>query len=1009
MLKYFLKNRISAFMLISGLVLTGLVSSRELPVSLMPSVESPAISVIIEYPGVDPSKIESVITKPVEKIIKTVEGIEEIYSSSEEGKSRVNITFSQDRDVKICALKVREKIELVKDSFPGEVQDPMVIRYDPSQKPVVIASIKIKGQTLEETRDYVEKKVKPLLQRIEGVSEINISGGQTKEVHVEVDREKLLARGISIPEINTAIQNSNVSLPGGTIDGDQVDTVLYIPGRLESIEDIKNVTVKLSDKGPVKLNEISVVMNSYREKEDMSRHNGEELVSVYIHCAGGANVLEVSNSAVNSLKGIDTVETEIIYNQGEYIKSAVDNAIFSGIWGMVIVFFVIMFFFNSAESVIPIVASIPASMIIVPLFLYFGGKGFNLMSLSGFALAAGMVVDNGVVIIDSVTQSDGDVRSVLKSVIEVRNAVISSTFTTIAVFLPLVFFSKSASDTYGDLAYTITWALVVSLFVSLILVPALYTVFNRSSSNNENMAVVKRISDLSGKFEDSLMSFYKNILNWSMERRGTIITLSLTFLFISMALSTFIKSDTSYDANSREFNLYLEFPTGTSLSKTNEVVLDVEKIVSKDDKVESVSSKIEKWKGTLTVKVLKEYISDKSGLEEKLKTQAQKVMRSHKGFAYTSETMAGAQKEVTIHFLGNDSDILKKTAKIAAGKIKSIDGIDECLLRFREGKPEYSVNIDQFKSGLSKLSNYDISERVRSGLFGPVITKYITEGREVDVRLRYINEQRASIEQLLSGTIKNSNGNMVPLRELTEVRKGKSQTRIYRLKGRRCQSITVKTASLSFQEFTYRLEKVMNFMNFSDEYGWEFDRAVERVKKEKRSLFISVIMSVVIIYMILASLFESLRLPFLIMLTIPLSIVGVILILFLTSTSFTPSVYLGLIVLCGIVVNNGIILVDLINNRLQRKSDFNRSREIIIQSVKSRFRPVLVTSITTILGLFPMMISGGEGSGIWRPFAMTVSSGLLFSTFLTLIVLPVCCDLFYENFYEKILNEEIAL
>ncbi len=1004
MLNYFIRNRISTFMLIAGLCLSSLISMRDIPVSLMPSVESPALSVIIEYPGVDPDKIETIITKPVEKIIKSVEGIEEIYSSSEEGKARINITFSSGRDIKISALKVREKLEFIKDSFPKEVQDPLVIRYDPTQRPVVIAAVDIKGETIEEIRDYTEKRIKPHLQRIEGVSEINISGGQIKEIHIEVDKVKLLARGISIPEISSSINNSNISIPGGVLESESENRIVYVPGRLDSIEDIKNISIALSEKGPIKVSEVSSVLYSYREREDLSRHNGSERVSVYVHCAGGANVLDVSRTVIDALNKIDGVKVEIIYNQGEYIDSSVTNALFSGIWGVIVVFLVIIFFFNSLQSVLPIVISIPVSMIIVPLFLYFGNKGFNLMSISGFALSAGMVVDNGVVIIDAMSSSKRDIKSIISSIASVRSAVVSSTFTTIAVFLPLVLFNKKAGDTYGDLAFTITCALLISLVVSMIFVPALYLSIIDLISKKKISFPGERITGLSSVFEGKALFYYSRLLNFSLSGRGMTITIIMVCAAVSMILSTKIKSDRDFDANVREFNLYLEFPTGTSLSKTNTGVREVESSITKVSGIESISSKVEKWKGTLTVKVGKNNVSKREQMKSDIKNKAHEILKKYEGFAYTSEAMADSQQEITIHFYGNDSDVLKQTAKFAASRVKSIDGVDECLLRFRDGKPEYAINIDESKAGLSKLTNFDIAERIRSGLFGPVITKFISDGREMDVRLRYMEDQRKDIKHLLAGMIKNRNGEMIPLREVTEVQVDKSPTRIYRLNGRRCQSITVKSSLLSFQELTYRIKETLDAMNYSDEYGWEFDSMVEKIKEEKMSLILSVMMSIVIVYMILASLFESLKLPLMIMLTIPLSLVGVIIVMFITSTSFTSSVYLGLIVLSGIVVNNGIILVDLINRKMNGLVNHkNTIRKVITESVHERFRPVLITTVTTIFGMFPMVLSGGEGSGIWRPFALTVISGMFFSTALTLVVIPVCCDIYYEKFsgYKK--------
>ncbi len=1024
MLPFFLKNRISIFMAVAGLAITGIISIYKIPLSLMPPVKSPTLSVITEYPGIDPKGIERTITKPMERIIKTVPGIEEIYSSSEEGRSRINLNFSPKSDMKISALKLREKIELIGDRLPREARPPMVMGYDPSQRPIVIASINMEGQSLEDIREFTEQKVKPLMERIEGVSEVNISGGRIGEIHLEVDRNKVMARELSIPEIASSIRKGNISQPGGMVRDNSVKGMVQVQGRFQSLHDIERIGIFRDDGLPVRIKELGTLSNSYREKDELSRQNGKERVSLYIHCAGGANILKASKSVVNALKGIPEINVDIFYNQGEYIESAVDNALLSGVWGMVVVFLVILFFFHTPQSILPIVLSIPASIIIVPFFLHLGNRGFNLMSLSGLALAGGMVVDNGVVIVHAISKINRkkkDLSSVINAVLEVKGSIISSTATTIAVFLPLMLFSKTAGDRYGDLAYTITSALLISLAISIFFVPALYISIERIRERKGSKKTqgklkegVKRksmggiflkVRELSEKLNSALEKKYNSLLTLLMAREIRVLVTAGLSLVLAMVLSTFVKSDRSFDQNQREFNLYLEFPTGTSLKRTEEGVKEVENLINKDKRIGSMSSRVEKWKGTVTIKLKKKFISQREEVKHELKEVSQGVVKKYGGFTYTSETMAGTQKEVTVHLWGDDGNILKKRARFVAREVGGIEGVEECLLRFREGKPEYSLVIDRIKAGLWGLSSREISEHVRSSLFGPVVTKLIRDGREVDLRLRYIAEQRNNIDELLAGRIKNRGGNMVPLRELIRVRENKSRSKIYRLNGRKCHSVTARSSHLSFQELTYRINKIMDSMAFPKHYGWEFDSSVKRIKDQRHSLIFSVLMSVILIYMILASLFESLSLPLLIMMTIPLSMVGVVFVLFLSSSNFTPSVYLGLIVLFGIVVNNGIIFMDIINRRI---TDLNLSkgnhRAIIEESAKSRFNPIVITTATTVLGLLPMLIANGEGSSLWRPFAMTVVSGLLCSTMLTLIVLPIVADIFYRKKLKKLKN-----
>ncbi len=1007
MIRYFISNRISSFMLAAAFLTAGVVSLYKLPVSLVPASDYPAVSILVEYPGVGPEKIEVLLTKPVERIIKSVNGITEIDSVSEEGKSKINVTFSEKTDIKIASVKIREKIELIKDSFPDEVQEPVVYRYDPSERPVIIAALEIDGISPDEVRDFSDRKIKPALQRVDGISEINTAGGTIREIHIETDRSRLEARELTLSDISSAVRSSNISIPGGTVETGSGLTVLNIPSRFRSIKDIDDTIVSAGEKGLVYLKDIAVTSFSAREKEDFSRYNGKDLVTIYIHKGGGANTLSVCSESMKILNSFTNVKLKIIYNQGEYIESAVNNAAFSGLWGMFIVFIVLTVFFRRRESVIPIALSIPCSMFIVPVFLFAGGRGINIMSLSGFALSAGMVVDNGIVIIEAITSwGDKSIEGILAAVNSVKTAVISSTLTTISVFAPVAVLSSRAESMYGDMAFTVNRALVVSLFTAIILVPAFYVTFKSSKSFDlpeslkiKLFPVVQKIEIRILAFEKRCFSYYKFILDYVFKNSFRVLSLSFAMIFLCAVLFSVMDKDAVSDEAGREFYLYMEFPTGTSLEETDSGVRRVEQIVRDAEDVESVSAKVEKWRGTLTVKVdqgLSRKNRDK--LQSSLKSSADACLKPFNSFSYTSEADEMASREVTVHFLGDDIDTLKKIAREASSRIKNIEGIDECYLRFRDGRPEYTLTLDRDKSSMSGVSASSVAERIRGGLFGPVVTKYIEKGREVDVRLRLGEGDRDTIEHVMSGTVKNGKGDDVPLSEMVTLSEGEGATRIYRMNGRRSLSVTAKTGSLSLQESGYRIKEVIESMGLPDEYSYDFDKRLKEFRKERNELAAAVLVSILLIYMILASIFESLLLPFLIMITIPLAAAGAVPVLFITGTSISPPVFMGFIMLAGIVVNNGILLIEPVN--IDFKSGLlahNNLEQNIRRAALNRFRPVMLTVMTTVLGMVPLLIGGGEGSSLWFPFALTVTSGLMFSTALTLVLLPLVSFRFYSR------------
>jgi len=1009
-------------MIAAAFLTAGIISLYRLPVSLVPASDSPAVSIVIEYPGVGPDKIEMLLTKPVERIIKGVNGITEIDSVSEEGKSKINVTFIEKTDIKIASVQLREKIELIKDGFPAEVQEPLVYRYDPSERPVIIAAVEIEGLSIEDVREIADNKIKPALQRVEGVSEINIAGGAVKEIHIETDRSRLEARGLSLSGISSAIRSSNISVPGGMVEAGSGMNALNIPSRFRSINDIDNTIVAAEKRGLVYLKDIAITSFSSREKEDYSRFNGKDLVTLYIHKGGGANTLSVCKEAMRILNSFGNVKLKIIYNQGKYIESAVDNAAFSGLHGMLIVFIVLTVFFRKRETVIPIALSIPCSMFIVPVFLYAGGRGINIMSLSGFALSAGMVVDNGIVIMSAITSSrDKSMDGILAAVNSVKVPVITSTLTTISVFAPVAVLSSRAESMYGDMSFTVTRALAVSLFTAIILTPSFYVTF-RNLGRIELPAfirikfypAVKRAESRIIRLELACSLYYKNILEFAFNNSFKIISSAAGMILLSAVLFSVIDKDAASADGGDEFYLYMEFPTGTSLDATDIAVREVEKIAHDMKGVENVSTKVEKWRGTLTIRTNPGLSAkNRKSLQDELKNSADIPLKKYHAFSYTSEADEISSREITVHFIGDDIETLKKISREASSRIKGIEGISECYLRFREGRPGYTLSLDRAKSSLSGVSSSAAAERLRSGLFGPVVTKFIEKGREIDVRVRLGEGDRDTIGHLMTGVVTNVNGRDVPLSEILTLSEGEAPSRIYRMNGRRSLSVTARLGGISMQECELKIRQALDGIGLPDEYKYEFDAKINEFKKERNELAVSVLVSVLVIYMILASLFESFLLPFLIMISIPLAAAGAVPVLFLSGVSISPPVFMGFIMLAGIVVNNGILLIEPVNNAYRSGLLDNYNLESKIRKVAARrFRPVMLTVLCTVFGMLPLLAGGGEGSALWVPFALTVTSGLIFSTLLTLAVLPLLAFKFYGRFtgtaaaYGNKLNDE---
>ncbi|MBN2041400.1 MAG: efflux RND transporter permease subunit [Spirochaetes bacterium] len=1013
-MKYFLENRISAFMLFAGLFIFGIISLGRIPVSLMPQTAYPAISVIIEYPGISPDKIETLISKPVEKIVKTITGIEKIESVSEEGKSRINISFKLGTDIKVAALKVREKIGLIKDYFPEEVQEPVVVRYDPSDRPVLIATIDKKGLSQIKIREFAERNIKPVLQRIEGISEINIAGGLQREIHIDIDRGKFDSRSLAFGEIYSAVQNNNISLPGGLLRSSEKEFIVYSAMRYKDISDIRDTPIMQAARGSlVKLYDFADVLESCREREDIARYNGQEMVTLYIHKAGDANTLDVCNNAKKIFNRIQDCGINVIYDQGKYINVAINNVVSSCIWGGLIVIFVLYVFIRRFDIVLTIGLSIPVAIIIVFACMYFIKIGIDVMSLSGLALGAGMIVDNGIVITESIFgNKEINFHTISNGVSKVRNAIISSTLTTIVVFMPIAFGNILTRRMYGSLAFTVSSALLISLAIAIILIPAVFLSFSRIRNRSNNIGkkikvhlYTKGFFSKADQSEKILLNKFSNIIDYTFARRKTVIGILVVLIFIALILLTLLKSEFIDPAGTGEFYVYLEFPTGTSLNTTDRAVKKAESLIQSMNITEKISTKVEKWRGTLTVKLL-DSISSKekqNAAKTRLKEDVQHHIKEYGGFVFLTEADETSARELTITFTGNDNNILRELAAQCASRVKTVPKIEDCVLRFREGKPEYRLTIDRHKSTASFLSVQEITNFFRNAVFGPVITKFIDNDREVDVRMKYLPEQRSSIEEILNYSIMNSEGSLIPVKEIVRLNEGVGPTKIWRHNGCRCVSITARIGDLSYKSAALQIDSVLKGIKFPDEYSYIYDETVQKIEDNKKNMMVSIILAILFIYMIMASLFESFVLPLIIITTVPMAIIGVIIMLFITSSTMNISVYIGLIVLTGIVVNNGIILVDSVNAMFRENLIKEENIHSIIKSVcVERFRPVMITTVTTILGLIPMLLKSGEGSNLWSPLSLTVISGLLFSTVLTLIIIPIFCYYIFRLKIKKI-------
>lgn len=1014
-MRYFIEHRISAWMAFACLVLFGAIGVTKLPVSLTPPSTDPGVTAIIEYPGVTPDRIETVIARPVERVLRTIPGIRDIHSVSEDGRCRLDVIFHRGTDMKIAPLLVREKIALVQGSFPRAVQDPLVSRYDPSRQPVLIATLEDRTGAmggLTGLREFAERKLKPRLLRLDGVSEVVVAGGMVREIRIDMDRGRLEACGLSPDDISRSAQSANVSIPSGMMNAGGREHALYVSGRYDGAGSIGLTPVcKAPNGGSVTIGDIGTVSDSFRDREDIARLDGSERVMLYVHRAGDASVLDVCERAREALRPVQEVSASVIYDQGGRVRASLNNVLSSALWGLAIVMASVYCGYRRFLPVLAVGLTIPVSLVSIFAFMYFARVPVDVMSLAGLAVGVGMVVDNGIIVTESVFGNNAStVQSIACAVDALKTTLVCSTLTTIIAFVPVAFGDDTTRTLYGPMAFTIACALIISLFAACALTPSVYA---GAAARAGRRAAPHRLPLSSGarlrlaalnralaSVESRAAGSYRTMLTTACAHPRRVLAAALLPAFLAMAAAPFLKSGFFDPVEGHDLHIICELPPGATLTAADRAAGAVESILRSHESVSRVSSRVEKSRASFTV-TIRNGASGRSRLMASLQAPLNRALRPYGGFAYLTEADESAARELSVSFAGDDNETLRTVATRAASAIGAMPGIADCVLRFREGRPSYRISIDRARCAASGVSASAVAGHLHGALHGPVITRLVDGDREIDVRMRFQREQSSSIERILDFAVTGDTGVALPLGETVTVREEHTPTKIWRHNGRREVTVTARIDDTTFDEAADCITRALHSVQFPEGYSWRFDGTYERMKEARSSAAAICALSVLLVFMLLASLFESLALPLIIMTAVPLAFSGSAVALCAARMPVGMPVYMGLVMLAGIAVNNGIVLTDAITRRLRAGVDEAGSAQaVIIETSVAHFRPVMLTTVSTVLGLLPSLLMGGAGSELWRGLSLAVISGLAVSTALTLTAVPLAC-LYYHAFQTR--------
>ncbi|NQT81196.1 MAG: efflux RND transporter permease subunit [Candidatus Aminicenantes bacterium] len=1026
--EFSVNRKVTTAMLAMILIVLGLLSFTRLGLDFFPDIEFPTVSVVTTYTGASSGDIENTITRPMEQIINSVSRVKKVTSTTLEGASIIMVEFEWGTNLDFAAQDIRDQIGLYQNFMPEEASDPLVVKFNLGQMPIIFGGITSKMPTYE-LKELIEDEVTPRLERIDGVASAQVFSMDTREIWVDIDKAALESLNVSLDQILFALRMENLNLPAGRVVERHSEFLLRTLGEFKNLDDIRNTIIGSTQTGQlVYLSDVADVKDTMKDSRFIARVQGEKGVFYFISKRSGANTVITAQAVNKELAKIrETLPPDIKFfpfmDQAEMIQRVIrrtgNNALIGGILAM---FFIFVFLRNWRPTV-TIFLAIPLSVITTFIALYLAGYTINLLTLGGLALGIGMLVDNAVVVIENIFRhiEEGKNKEEAAKIgaSEVGMAITASTLTTIAVFFPMVFAQGVTGKMTRGLALAIAFSLLASLFVALTVVPMVASLLFKANSKQGVGEKSKRTKQFA-----KARNFYRRILHRALRSRGWVLGGAFGLLVISFVIVPFLGTEFMPTMDREMIIFTVKMPVGTSLEETNRVVSLVENLMKLEPGVETVSAQVGSQaeenpadmaggfsttgshEGMLWASLVDLRERDLSDMEilERIRGKLPKLKDvKFEALDMGQAMMGGAQSPIEIKIFGKDLDLLKEVADNIVLRIQDVEGLRDVTHSLAEGKPEYHITVNREKASRMGLMVSQVANSIQTAALGKVATRFREGNEEIDIRVRFKEKFRDSLDDIKNIPIKTSLNTMVRLGQVASISKGEGPIQITRENQARAitvsANITGRDLGSIVKDIKERIDDIER--GLPPGYFTEFGGQYEQMQEAFIIMAGAFALATLLVYMIMASQFESFRHPFVIMFTIPLAIIGVILALLLTGRPVSLPVLIGFIMLGGIAVNNGIVLVDYIN-QLKRKGV--EIKEAILQACSVRLRPVLITAFTTVLGMMPMALSVSEGAEMRAPMAITVVGGLVATTFLTLFVIPIIYSFFDRvNYKEKII------
>lgn len=997
----FIKHHVMTILLYILVVVFGFYSFQNLPLALMPSMEVPAAVVYATYPGAGPEDIEQQVTKKLEGAVAGLSGLDTLQSTSSENMAMLVIQFTNHTDMDQAMTDLRDKVAQVKSQLPDDASDPTVMSIDIDSMPVV--SVALRGNDLASLQSIAEDEIQPALERLDGVASVDISGGYEQEIAVHTDASRLKGYNLTISSIGQQLGADNIAIPGGDLDNGSQTLAVRTDGEYSSIDDVKNALISLPAGGTVRLSQIADVSMQPKDQDAISKVDGEECIILSVNKQSGSNTAQIAELAKaefdSLLKSNDSLQWNIVMDQSDYINMTVDNAI-QNIWmGVLFAAIVLFLFLRDLGATLAVTIAMPCCILFTFLIMNVLGITLNMMSLGGITLGVGMIVDNSIVVLENIFtyRADGYDRleACTKGTGEVIGAVIASTLTTVAVFLPIALSGGMAGMMFKEFCITIVALLLSSLIISVTLVPLLCYFLLGSTKQK---SVKPQGSGATPITEKPLSRAYRSSLNFLITHRWAGVALTVVICIVSVLSVSQAGMELIPEMDEGQVSVTVSMPNGSTMEDTAAIedriaaiavdtIPELEQIYYSTGSSTSIMSSSSGASVTISLVDLDQRDRSSADIAKQLRHDLQDIAGCELTVSTSSTMSMSTDSDISVELTGDDYDQLAETADDLANRISALPDAINVESSAGEQTPRVAVKINRENASRFGLSATAIGGLVRGELTGSTATTLRMNGEEYDVTVAGDEDVATSLDALRSMQIPTMTGGTVPLSMVADVYTELSPQSIARKNQKETVTITGESESGDSNAIKAAVDDIVAKYELPDgvEVG-EGDTAASQIAETTGTLMLALAVAILLVYFILATQFNSFSLPIAIMLILPIGLLGSMILLWPTGNHVSMVALLGVIILAGTVVNSSIVLIDYTLQRRQRGDDKNTA---ILNACPRRVRPVLMTAMTTILGLVPMVCSSGEGSEMMKPMGVVMMTGMVISTIATLFITPV--------------------